>query len=341
MNDKTRKLYSQMCLDMCETYSVATVENKFAVVPEVEQKLQDAIVEQATFLQKINVLSVTAQKGQNLLGSASGPASGRTDTSADGKERSPKELLSLDALSYECHKTNSDLALKYDTMDAWAHIGDLDVRYPKWMQQRIAADRITIGWHGETVAADTNLTTYPLMQDVNKGWFQVMREKKPENVISSGAVVDQVRIGAGGDFVNLDHAVSDLLSGIPEHLHDGLVAYVGTELVGMEKSALYKAIGSTPTEKNEATESLKSFGGLPYETPSFFPARGIMITSPDNLSIYVQTGTWRRNLVEEPKKDQVADYNSRNEAYVVENPNKCICVEFKNVRVSDGAGGWE
>jgi hypothetical protein len=44
----------------------------------------------------------------------------------------------------------------------------------------------------------------------------------------------------------------------------------------------------------------------------------VIVAPPKNLSIYRQEGSYRRQLVDEPKKDQVADYNSFNEGYVVE-----------------------
>lgn len=342
MKDITRKRFNEMCARMAFNYGVASVMQQFAVAPEIEQRLQDKIVEQSTFLAKINVITVMEKEGENILGSASGPASGRTDTTVDGQERSPKDLLGLGSYKYLCSQTNSDVYMRYNTMDVWAKFQDLGERYARYVQQRIANDREIIGWYGESVAADTNLTTYPMMQDVNKGWMQFMRDNLPANILTEGAVAGEIHIGAGGDFENLDHAVADLSQGIESFLRKDLVAFIGSELVGQEKAVLYKAIGQTPTDKTLATASLTTFGGLPWETPSNFPARGLVITTYDNLSIYVQEGTWRRNIKDKPEKDRVEDYNSRNEAYTVETPEKFVGVEFGNVLVRDAAGtGWE
>ncbi len=46
-----------------------------------------------------------------------------------------------------------------------------------------------------------------------------------------------------------------------------------------------------------------------------------------NLSIYVQTGKRRRHIREEPDADQVADYQSSNEAYVIEDFGASALVE--------------
>jgi hypothetical protein len=65
-----------------------------------------------------------------------------------------------------------------------------------------------------------------------------------------------------------------------------------------------------------------------------------VITSLDNLSIYMQSGTWRRHIKDKPEKDRVEDYNSRNEGYVVETPEKLVAVEFDNVTVPQSDGSW-
>ncbi|MGL1932189.1 MAG: phage major capsid protein, P2 family [Desulfotalea sp.] len=337
MEKQTQKRYSALRAKLAKTFGVQDVTQQFTAEPAPEQRMSDKIVEQSTFLPKINVIPVTHQSGNNILGSAKTRVSGRTNTSTDGV-RTPRSLVGLTPVKYNCVKTNSDVYVSYELMDAWAHLTDFSARYANYLYGAIANDREIIGWFGEEVAEDTDLAANPNLEDVNKGWMQKVREGLPANILTEGAISGELRIGPGGDFVNLDEAISDLVEGIPQYLRAGLVALVGSDLVGREKSALYKAIANKPTEKNEATESLKSFGGLPYETPSNFPARGIVITSFDNLSIYLQRGTWRRNLKDTPEKDRTEDYNSRNEDYVVECLEKFIAVEFKNVKLPTAAG---
>ncbi|MGB3222536.1 MAG: phage major capsid protein, P2 family [Desulforhopalus sp.] len=340
MKEITRKLYNSMSLRIAKTYGVDSVIRPFAATPELEQRLQDKIVELDDFLQKINVITVGDKEGQNILGSASGPSSGRTDTSVEGNERSPKDLLGLDTYAYNCRQTNSDVYMRYATMDVWAKFKDLPERYARYLQQRIANDRCLIGWFGESAAVETDLVANPLMEDVNEGWLQYMRDKLPANILTEGGTVGEIRIGTDGDFLNLDHAVADLVEGIPQYLRQDLVVLIGSELMAQEKSVLYQAIAAAPTEKTLATASLSTFGGIPAATPNNFPARGLVITSYKNLSIYVQEGTWRRHMKDKPEKDRVEDFNSRNEGYVVETPEKFVGVDFKNVKLPDGIGGW-
>lgn len=339
MNTLSRQKYEQLKGILTKSYGVTCVTKEFSLEPSVEQRLQDKIVEQSTFLSKINVITVDEMKGQNILGYASGPASGRTDTSGE-KERLPRNLLGMDSVGYELFKTDSDVYLLYATMDAWARFTDFAERYTRYVQERIANDRELIGWHGEKAAADTDIKTYPLLQDVNKGWLQYMRENRPANILSEGDTAGKIRIGVGGDFTSIDHAVCDLKQAIPSWLRKDLVVLVGDELVGAEATRLYQAIVDDPVKKLSATQSLNLFGGLPWDTPSNFPSRGLVITSYKNLSIYVQAGSWRRHLKDKPEKNRAEDFNSRNEGYVVENPDAFVGLEFENVELPDGNGGW-
>ena len=343
MNPETRLKYKQLCNMLGKGYGVdpSDITQGFSVVPTVEQRLQDAIVEQSTFLGLINVITVAEIKGENILGGTSGPVSGRTDTSVEGNERTPRDVLGLAKFVYELFQTNSDVYLRYNTIDVWAKFKDFAERYVRYVQERIANDRELVGWHGITAAATTDIVANPMLQDVNKGWMQYMRDNMPANILTEGATVGEIRIGIGGDFENLDHAVSDMVQGIPEYLRKNLIVLVGDELVSKEHAGLYKAIGGTPSEKVLATQSMSLMGGLTWMTPSNFPGRGLVITSLDNISIYTQGGSWRRKIEDNPKKDRVEDYNSRNEGYVVETPEKFVAVEFANVKVPNATGdGW-
>lgn len=342
MRELTLKQYTALQVDIALGYGAPNVTHEFTATPSVEQRLHDKIVEQSKFLGLINVLPVDEMEGENLLAFANGPVSGRTDTSGDG-ERIPRSVLGLTVQGFKLAKTNADVFIKYDTMDMWAKFKDFADRYLNLVHKRKANDREIIGWNGESVADTTDLGANPLMQDVNKGWMQYMREKLAGNVLLQGEKeAGEIRIGAGGDYENLDHAIVDLALGIPEYLRDGLVAMVGSELMGRERAAVFKALNLKPSEKALAEAALASFGGLPAMTPTNFPARGLVITSLDNLSIYYQSGSVRRRLQDKPSKDRVEDFNSSNEGYVVETPEKMVAVEFKNVKLPNAAAtGWE
>ena len=339
MKTATRQQFAALLARFAAAYGVQSVSEQFSIAPSIAQQLKDKIVEQSTFLPSINVIMVDELKGENILGAATGPVTGRTDTRGEG-ERTPRDVLGLTRFGYELKQTNSDVYMRYNTVDVWAKFPDMAERYARYVQERIANDMELIGWYGESAADNTDLAAHPQLEDVNKGWLQYMRENLPANVLSEGGTAGEIRLGAGGDWPNLDVAVNDLLQGIPEYMRTGLVALIGADCIAQEKAALYAVVGGKPTEKALAAASLTTFGGLPWLTPSNFPARGLVITSLDNLSIYQQADSWRRQIVDKPSKDRVEDYNSRNEGYVVESPEKFVAVEFANMKLKNAEGAW-
>ena len=71
----------------------------------------------------------------------------------------------------------------------------------------------------------------------------------------------------------------------------------------------------------------KQIGGLPAVRVPHFPDNALLITSLDNLSIYYQKDAKRRHIQEKPSKNRIEDYQSSNEAYVIEAYGKVAFVE--------------
>lgn len=320
---------------------------KFNVSPSGTQKIIAAIRESNWFLKKINVISVKNQKGESIGLGVTGMIASRTDTSGEGK-RTPKDHSSMGAMPYMCEQTNFDTAVRYAKLDAWAHHKNFNTLLSKATREQIDANKITIGWYGETVAANTDANANPNGEDVNKGWYQAMRDHNSERLISE--VVDgsnEIRIGEGGDgsagkekgdFINLDLAVletKNLLHDACEN--DGnLVAIIGSDLLAYDKAKFYEAHGNTPSEKGKIQEMqvIGTYGGLPAVKVPGFPSTGIMVTSYDNLSIYIQEGSVRRSTGKKnDEKDQIENFESMNMAYVLEEKGKAAAMEFKNVKL--------
>ena len=220
MRQNTRLKFNQMCDKLAASYGVPSMNVQFAVEPTLQQRLQDKIVEQSTFLPKINIVPVDELAGENVLGSASGPVSGRSDTTKDSVERVPRDVLGLVSYKYQLKQTNSDVFMRYATMDAWAKFPDMAERYARYVQARIANDRELVGWYGTSAADTTDLSSNPLLQDVNKGWLQYIRDAIPQNILAEGETTGELRIGSedGADWANLDVAVNDLVQGIPTYM---------------------------------------------------------------------------------------------------------------------------
>jgi len=327
------QMYAAMQVAMAETYGVEVVTRMFSVEPTIAQELNDAITAKADFLQRINITPVTEIKGQKVFLGTSGPVTGRTNTKTTDREA--KDASALDQDTYELSSTESDVSLAYAKIDAWAKFPDFHQKYSAAVQKQIALDRIMVGFHGTHAAVQTDMTQYPLLQDVNKGWLQQAREQVPAQVLKEGAVAGKVTMGVGGDYANLDALVHDTKQMIDERVRDGgdLVAIIGSDLLAADKAKLYTSQGSTPTEKEriESQQVIATYGGLPAFSVPYFPVNAVLVTSFDNLSIYYQDTSWRKQTVDNPKRSRVEDYNSRNEGYVIEQLEKIALTE--NVEV--------
>ncbi|MGJ0639192.1 P2 family phage major capsid protein, partial [Xenorhabdus bovienii] len=53
----------------------------------------------------------------------------------------------------------------------------------------------------------------------------------------------------------------------------------------------------------------------------------LLISRLDNLSVYYQEGTRRRSVLDNPKRDRIENYESVNEAYVVEDYRGVALIE--------------
>jgi hypothetical protein len=59
-------------------------------------------------------------------------------------------------------------------------------------------------------------------------------------------------------------------------------------------------------------------GGLQGVQVPFIPDGTMMVTTMENLSIYYQNGGRRRHVMDNPKRNRIENYESSNEAYVLE-----------------------
>lgn len=328
----------------------ATTLSKFSVDPNVEQKLESRLRASSEFLSLINVVPVSEQEGAVLGVGVSRSLAGRTDTSG-GARRNPTNAGGADEKHrYLCRKTDFDWAMRYALLDAWAHRPEFETLLRDDILAQQAVDRIVIGFNGTSAAATTDRTANPLLQDVNEGWLHKIRTDAPAQVMDDGALsgagtaiyvkagVELYDAAAGNaatadaDYASLDALVLDAKRGIHER-HRGdtdLVVIVGHDLLDDKYFNIAQNTGATATEV-EATDriirSTKTLGGLEAIRVSGFPANAILITKLSNLSIYWQEGTRRRFLKDEPEFDRWANYESVNEAYVVEEYELAVLVE--------------
>jgi P2 family phage major capsid protein len=321
MKNDTRVKFHALSSQVAKLNGVANASEKFDVQPSVQQTMENRIQESSDYLQRINTHPVTELTGEKLHLGIAGPVASRTKTS-DNKKRVPRYMGDMDAQPYTCHKTNFDTSFPYAQLDAWAKFPDFQTRLSTMLIKQQALDRLMIGWNGNSVADDTDIGKNPLLQDVNKGWLQILREQAPAQVMTE--------VKAGSDYENLDALVYDtLLLLAPWFQEDtGLRVHVGRKLM---HDKYFPKINQQQRATDElATQILvsqKTMGGLQGLGLPYFPGDKLLITRPDNLSIYYQAGARRRLLRDEPDYDRVADYQSSNDAYVVERLQGAVLIE--------------
>jgi P2 family phage major capsid protein len=339
MRNATRLLYNAYVAQVAALSSVPSALEQFSVAPVVEQKLIERIMASSDFLSRIGSVIVSQQEGSKVGVGVTRPIASRTNT-AGGTRRTPSDPTdTYDGGTYRCEQTNSDTAIRYAKLDAWAHRPEFQQLIRDAIIKQKARDRIMIGFNGTSVAATTDRTANPLLQDVNKGWLYKIRQFAPARVLSDGALS-----GAGNaiyvadssdatkrDFVNLDALVFDAIELMDEWNRDDtdMVVVTGRDLVQDKYFNIVNTAGDKATEMlaRDVIMSTKKVGGLPAVRVPFFPAKSLLITSLDNLAIYTQAGTTRRQLRDEPALDQIENYESVNEAYVVEDYGRCALVE--------------
>lgn len=338
MRNDTRRLFNAYLAQLATLNNVESAAEKFTVEPSVQQTLETRIQESSAFLSQINVVGVPEQAGDKLGLGVSGPIASTTNTNTT--DRATRDPLALDETGYFATQTNFDTHIRYATIDMWAKFKDFQARLRDAILRRQALDRIMVGFNGVSRAATSDPVANPLLQDVNIGWLQKYRAHAAARVMAEVvAESGKVKVGSasGTDYKNLDALVYDAVGNLidPWFREDTeLVAVMGRELLDDKYFPLLNTT-QPPTETLAADViiSQKRVGGLPAVRVPFVPAGTILITRMDNLSIYWQEGTRRRTVVDNAKRDRIENYESSNEAYVVEDYG-CGCV-VENIEIDN------
>lgn len=339
MKKETRFKYNAYLTQLAtlNDVSVDDVITKFAVTPSVAQSLETLIQQSAAFLTLVNVVPVSEQTGQPLGLGVGTTIAGTTDTTT--KDREPTDPTDLSGIPYKCTQTNFDTALSYAKIDMWAKFQDFQTRIRDAIVKRQGLDRIMIGFNGTSRAATSNRTTNAKLQDVNIGWLQNIRTNAAAHVMdgvtNAGTNRKEIHIGKKGDYENLDALVMDAVNNLVDEVYqddDGLVVICGRDMLADK----YFPIVNKQQENTEALAadliiSQKRMGGLPVIRAPFFPTETLLITRLDNLSIYWQEDTRRRAVIDNPKRDRIENFESVNEAYVIEDYRGVALVE--NIKV--------
>ena len=322
MRNVTRALFTAFLANVAVLNEVAAATDKFNVAPAVQQRVEQRLQESSEFLKLINIITVTEQSGQ-VLGLDAFPHASRTNTGA-GHRRQPTDVTSISLNNeYFCAKTDYDTFIPYAKLDAWAGHSDFEIKIRDLIIKSQALARIMIGFNGETVAVETDRAANPLLEDVNIGWLQKYRTNAPQNVLSAGKAGGNVLVGKDGDYNNLDAMVYDCVNNLIDPIYRDdtrLRVIVGRGLITNRQFPLING-NNVPSEILAVNTILgmDKIGGVVSMTAPYFPENAIFIQPLENLSIYVQDGARRRLVRDEPEYDRVTNYESSNDAFVVEN----------------------
>jgi hypothetical protein len=297
---------------------------------------------------------VAEQEGQKIGIGVTRPISGRTNTAANNRRQptDPTDTGELD--TYRCEKTDFDWAIPYAKLDAWRHRPEFETILRDAILKQQGRDTIMTGWHGTSVARRPTARPTPASgrqqglaaQDPHRrpgplaGRWRAHPDATQAIYVASGVELfnQDANTGAGNadtakaDYVNLDALVIDAVELLDEWQRDStdLVVIVGRDLVHDKYFPMINTAADKAMEieaRDRILRSEKQIGGLPAVRVPFFPARALLITSLDNLAIYEQEETRRRQLKEESEYNRVANYESANVAYVVEDYGKAALVE--------------
>lgn len=326
MQNATRRHFTAYQQNIARANGVGSAAEKFAVIPTVQQTLENLVQESDAFLKLINVVGVDELMGQKIGMGITTSIAGRTDTST--KDRQTKSVHGLSAHDYMLYKTDFDTHLTYPQIDTWAKFKDFQIRIRDMTNRQIALDRIKIGFHGTHAAPDTSLVDHPMLEDVSIGWLEQYRLHAEARVmkeirVGSNAVKVGASVAAADGYKTLGALVFDAINNLihPAFRGDPRIRVMLSEELKDAYMLGFLNRAQEPTEQNaaEAIASQQRIGLVNSITPAYMPEGTMLITAPENLSIYWQNGSMRRQVADNPKRDRIEDYRSQNEGYIVEN----------------------
>lgn len=330
MLNETRKLFASYLEQVAKENGADEVKAVFTASPAAEQKAATTAQESVEILKGINLIPITLTAGQAVGIAIGTPIAGRTNTT--NNPRQPRNVIDLDGRdAFKCVKTEYDVALPYAMLDAWAQFPDFRQRIDRAIAARQGLDRIMVGWNGTQAAVETDRDTYPLLQDVNVGWLEKIRTKAPQQVKTEGAAGSgKVTVGATGDYKSLDALVFAAIQMLDEHHRQrrDLVVLIDRDLI--HTKLLANIVDANDTTGELALNRILSSGlvaGISHRDAPYFPVGKLLVTTLENLSIYYQKGSVRRFIRDEADLNQMADYQSVNEAFVVEDFGLAALVE--------------
>lgn len=302
-----------------------------AIYQEIETlKQTDEFLSLINLIPKDSVLKETLGVGTGCV------IASRSDTNA-GQRRQALSVTSGEVMRVDCENVNFDTFVSFDQLDTHArtdHFADLLERDSNY---QMAQDVSRIGFHGKIARKQTDRNQNPNGEDVLPGWFQAIREYNPDAMLTSADIDPSVIVE--GNYLNVEHVARVLKSKIAPHYRysNDLVMLIGSDLVDHSGKSYRPITLNTNgmTKKSILKQVDGSFASLPSFTPSNFPAKGMLITSFDNLSVYFLLGSLRCAVgIVNSGEDRIENRKSLKLAYGIEQLSKAAALDYENVSFS-------
>lgn len=154
----------------------------FSIAPDKQQRIVKELQEFNNFIQRINTLTVKAKSGQKIF-------LGSDKTGTYRGTRTPKDLASNRATTYETEIRMFDTIIPYARIDQWHHLKDILKFYRAFYLQQMADENAAIGLRGVARDADpgAQATEELKLINVDLGFAAIMAQTvenggNPDNV---------------------------------------------------------------------------------------------------------------------------------------------------------------
>ncbi|MFQ1049425.1 phage major capsid protein, P2 family [Avibacterium paragallinarum] len=280
--------------------------------PQIED-ISENLIKRSDFLNSIRWVYVNQEQGAKIYGPLKPNVTGRQDAARHIIEQIDNEQ------GYRVYETDSGVTVKWGLLDNFSqHPEKFDHLLDEFVLDQIAANIMQIGWAGKSLAANTQAID---LSDVNKGWLALLAEQKPENIKATGKNGKLKIFGENADYENLDTLALALRNQLDEHHRNrnDLVFLVGAGLLAREAQPITSA--NPPAQEKTGLQNhyiANQFGGMKTLTPPQFPIYGAVVTTLQNLSLYIFNRSGRYSIRQDQDyKREIVSY-WRYEGYVIE-----------------------
>lgn len=308
-------------------------------VPSKEIMFLEDVQAQNQFLQYCNLFTRSQKTGGSFRLGPQGRNT-KTNNTAAGTERRVGGTVPPVLNEYKMEKAHFDWGIHDDELSDMSEFPNWHDMYRSAQLKAYGDDIQIVGFHGTSHATTSDMTANPMLEDVNKGWFQLLRERKSDHVFT-GDANGEVKIGTGGHYKNVDQWVHDLYQAIPMNKRSaGMTCTMGGGVMAHAEGVYFREQGLTPTEKQMIQQKAITgvYGGLECIPAGFFFDNALMITklkrngeSMSNLSVYQQAGTMQRQIEYVPKLERTVDWNRAWRAYHVEDLEQIVATDVEKV----------